>query len=142
MKHYIYYMPNGKIVKSSNQPPNGIIQDSFLCIETEDELDVSGVYVHNGEIKPLPTRPSFDYMFNYDTLVWEDIRTDEERVFAINLSRQQLLEQSDWTDTLSAQSRLGETKYLQWQIYRQALRDIPNQSGYPRDVVWPTKPEN
>lgn len=24
--------------------------------------------------------------------------------------------------------------------YRQALRDIPNQTGYPTSVVWPTKP--
>jgi hypothetical protein len=28
-----------------------------------------------------------------------------------------------------------------WADYRQALLDIPQQSGFPRDVVWPTKPE-
>ena len=25
--------------------------------------------------------------------------------------------------------------------YRQALRDVPNQSGWPNTVTWPTKPE-
>ena len=25
--------------------------------------------------------------------------------------------------------------------YRQALRDIPTQSGFPTDITWPTKPE-
>ena len=24
--------------------------------------------------------------------------------------------------------------------YRQALRDIPNQSGFPDDITWPNKP--
>ena len=27
-----------------------------------------------------------------------------------------------------------------WADYRQALLDIPEQSGFPHDVVWPTKP--
>jgi len=25
--------------------------------------------------------------------------------------------------------------------YRQALRDIPDQAGFPTDITWPTKPE-
>lgn len=24
--------------------------------------------------------------------------------------------------------------------YRQALRDVPEQEGFPTDIVWPTKP--
>jgi hypothetical protein len=28
-----------------------------------------------------------------------------------------------------------------WKIYRQALRDVPNQDGFPQNVIWPTKPE-
>lgn len=27
-----------------------------------------------------------------------------------------------------------------WADYRQALLDVPSQSGFPHDVVWPTKP--
>jgi len=27
-----------------------------------------------------------------------------------------------------------------WAIYRQALLDVPQQSGFPNDVVWPVKP--
>jgi len=26
-------------------------------------------------------------------------------------------------------------------VYRQALRDIPQQAGFPNSVTWPTKPE-
>ena len=28
-----------------------------------------------------------------------------------------------------------------WATYRQALRDITTQEGFPTDVVWPTEPE-
>jgi hypothetical protein len=141
MKNYIYYMPNGKIVKSSNQPPNEVIQDSLMVIEVDGEPSISNMYVDNGVLKDLPSRPSFDYTFNYETFVWEDIRSDDEKIFAIKILRLKLLEQSDWTDTTSAKNRLGDDVYLKWQQYRQALRDIPTQSGYPSNVVWPTKPE-
>jgi len=26
-------------------------------------------------------------------------------------------------------------------VYRQALRDVPQQSGFPGDIDWPAKPE-
>ena len=33
---------------------------------------------------------------------------------------------------------LSEEKQEQYRIYRQALRDIPEQEGFPFDVVFPT----
>ena len=45
---------------------------------------------------------------------------------------------------------LAETDYMAlsdvtmsdaWTAYRQALRDIPAQDGFPSSVTWPTKPE-
>lgn len=47
---------------------------------------------------------------------------------------------SDWTDTLSAKTRLGDDLYNRWQEYRQAIRDMPLQEGYPFKVVWPSPP--
>lgn len=29
----------------------------------------------------------------------------------------------------------------EWSTYRQALLDVPQQSGFPHDITWPTKPE-
>lgn len=46
-------------------------------------------------------------------------------------------------------SLIAETDYLalsdntmtsDMQSYRQALRDIPSQAGFPTNVTWPTKP--
>jgi hypothetical protein len=31
-------------------------------------------------------------------------------------------------------------KQVEWAAYRQALLDIPQQSSFPHNVVWPTKP--
>ena len=44
---------------------------------------------------------------------------------------------SDWTQMPDIST---ERKSL-WATYRQALRDVPLQSGFPWDVQWPTQPE-
>ena len=28
----------------------------------------------------------------------------------------------------------------EWKVYRQALRDVPQQAGFPENVVWPIAP--
>ena len=28
----------------------------------------------------------------------------------------------------------------EWKTYRQSLRDVPAQSGFPNTITWPTKP--
>lgn len=28
----------------------------------------------------------------------------------------------------------------EWRVYRQALRDVPQQSGFPSSVTWPSEP--
>lgn len=59
---------------------------------------------------------------------------------AIRRKRNGLLEQTDYTDTLSAKTRLGDTVYNEWQTYRQTLRDIPQIFTNTSIVVWPTAP--
>ena len=50
--------------------------------------------------------------------------------------RNRLLNQSDWTQVADA-----PVDKQAWAVYRQALRDITNQPGFPTEVTWPTKPE-
>jgi hypothetical protein len=54
--------------------------------------------------------------------------------------RNRLLAESDWTDLPSAQARLTDAQKEAWTAYRQALRDITNQPGFPASIQWPTKP--
>lgn len=53
----------------------------------------------------------------------------------VRLQRNVLLSESDWTQVADA-----PVDKAAWAIYRQALRDIPSQVGFPLDVVWPEKP--
>lgn len=50
--------------------------------------------------------------------------------------RDRLLSKSDWTQVADAPVN-KET----WAEYRQKLRDIPQQSGFPLEVDWPVRPE-
>jgi hypothetical protein len=49
------------------------------------------------------------------------------------------LQNSDWV-VLRAADR-GEPVPPEWLAYRQALRDITEQPGFPQDVVWPEPPD-
>lgn len=54
--------------------------------------------------------------------------------------RNQLLLESDWTDNAPAQARFSASEKTAWSKYRQALRDITEQTGFPWDPAWPVKP--
>ena len=54
--------------------------------------------------------------------------------FLIRSQRDSLLQQSD---VFALHDRITDA----WTTYRQALRDLPSQSGFPASVTWPTKPE-
>jgi hypothetical protein len=49
--------------------------------------------------------------------------------------RNKLLSASDWTQVIDA-----PVDQAAWATYRQALRDIPQQAGFPITIVWPVKP--
>ena len=53
----------------------------------------------------------------------------------VRQTRAVLLADSDWTQV--ADAPVDKTA---WATYRQALRDIPSQSGFPRSVTWPSTP--
>ena len=54
---------------------------------------------------------------------------------SIRRNRDNLLTETDWCATSDRTMSAEQT------AYRQALRDITAQAGFPNEVVWPTKPE-
>lgn len=56
----------------------------------------------------------------------------------VRTERNQKLKDSDWTQL--ADATLSPETIEAWAAYRQALRDIPAQAGFPFDVTYPTKP--
>lgn len=60
----------------------------------------------------------------------------------IRETRNELLEKTDWIIISSYEKGHDpQIVYPEWVSYRQALRDITLQDGFPHSVVWPVKPE-
>lgn len=52
--------------------------------------------------------------------------------------RDKLLAETDWTELLDAAVTAKSHKLIR--AYRQALRDVPQQDGFPHNITWPEKP--
>lgn len=69
---------------------------------------------------------------------------DEEQAKAVRAERGRKLAECDWV-TLKAVDASNDGLGLQlpqvWVVYRQALRDITSQAGFPWEVQWPAQPE-
>ena len=60
---------------------------------------------------------------------------DAEQAANVRRSRTEKLKDSDWTQI--ADSTADKTA---WATYRQALRDVPSQAGFPWTITWPESP--
>lgn len=65
--------------------------------------------------------------------------TAEEKAERIRSRRDALLKETDYL--LMADYPADSALLEQVKAYRQALRDLPEQSGFPDTVTYPTKPE-
>ncbi len=65
-------------------------------------------------------------------------RLDEEAAKSVRAQRDAQLAESDWMVIRSAET--GVALDSNWATYRQALRDITAQAGFPHSVTWPDKP--
>ena len=62
-------------------------------------------------------------------------RRDAEQAANVRNSRTEKLKDSDWTQIADSTADKAV-----WATYRQALRDITTQSGFPWTITWPTQP--
>jgi hypothetical protein len=60
----------------------------------------------------------------------------EEMKFIVRQKRNNMLRLSDWSQAEDVPRPIKTA----WQIYRQELRDIPLQNGFPNDVKFPVTP--
>ena len=112
--------------------------------------------VLNANIEEIEEEGNTKYLYNtfrlnmcYDENIEEEIsnsfdkylniaKNNEENELAAEIRKQRdvLLNNTDWTQMTD--SALNENQKERYRIYRQALRDIPEQENFPYDVVWPT----
>ena len=60
---------------------------------------------------------------------------DAEHAVVVRRDRDSKLKESDWTQL--ADSPVNKET---WATYRQSLRDVPSQEGFPWTITWPTEP--
>lgn len=68
----------------------------------------------------------------------------DSKAVAIRSERDRKLQETDWRiiyeTEKAAIDNLGVQYPVAWAEYRQALRDVPQQPGFPSNVVWPELP--
>lgn len=127
--YIIYNTSSGEILKvvrvlsedsASANTPSGY---SYL----EGSADISTQKISSGSI--VSKSSSEETAFNNEVL-----SKDAQK------KRYNLLLNSDYLQTVDVNLSLSDTARSNWQTYRQALRDITEQAGYPSTITWPTKP--
>lgn len=70
-----------------------------------------------------------------DMTAEEKQHVDETQAAVVRSLRNAKLQACDWTQLADA-----PTTNATWSTYRQSLRDVPSQSGFPWNVTWPSEP--
>lgn len=59
----------------------------------------------------------------------------DQKAGSARSERNQRLKNTDWTQVADSPVSSAD-----WAVYRQALRDLPSQAGFPDSITWPTEP--
>ena len=109
--------------------------------KTEDGKEAGISYNYDEYLLVMPDRDGLEKIVQDNTATWLAYAKQQEaekQAQVIRDKRDKLLSDTDWTQTddapLSSEDKESVRKY------RQALRDITAQSGFPQKIVWPDKP--
>ena len=112
----------------------------------QDPLDSTNWLIPAGCVETAPPTIADSQLAKWDGSKWvvEDILVAEpdpepEPVapeVSARSERDELLMTSDWTQV--DDSPVDKSA---WATYRQLLRDVPSQEGFPNTITWPVKPE-
>lgn len=61
-----------------------------------------------------------------------------DEIYAAEIARKYRNKLLDSSDKIMVSEKKNEA----WKIYRQALRDVPEQDGFPLIINWPIKPND
>lgn len=124
MKYALNLAEDGRLLSATYEQyadADAVLRDKLPTGETEREKDI-----HNWR--------DIDGEYVYDPLPVEPVLAAEARA-----KRDKLLDETDWTQTLDAP--ISAECREAFRVYRQALRDITEQEGFPETIEWPTAPE-
>lgn len=86
---------------------------------------------------PVFTDDRWTQTFTVRDMTAEEVTSrNEAQATQVRAERNDKLAATDWTQVVDA-----PVDQATWATYRQALRDITEQDGFPWSVQWPTQPE-
>lgn len=111
------------------------------AIELTDE-QAATLVDYNGFVNITRTDEGVVVMPNNEAWeAWKAEQPDPAEALAegARAQRDALLSACDWTQMVD--SPLSEEEKAAYQTYRQALRDVPQQEGFPETINWPEEPK-
>jgi hypothetical protein len=122
--------------------PSSGPSDSFLSENGWAKVNVFKPHDFRTQ-KLVPTTPYYEEPWVHTVAV--ENKTQDElnaetngKAEEVREQRNKLLASSDWTQL--SDSPLNSLQKADWLEYRNELRNIPEQQGFPWEVVWPTQP--
>jgi hypothetical protein len=117
---YLTYLDNGEPIAIFNFIP---VNKQYICLDDSfKDYEINSMIVDLTTLKLVPKQmidnPSLD-------------RLQKEN--EVKIKRSILLQQTDWTQL----EDIPENIKLPHKTYRQELRDLPLQEGFPDNIVWP-----
>jgi hypothetical protein len=106
-----------------------VVSTSFSDVEQDGMVEL---------LEPIGNAPSEWHKYHFESNQWVQNKPIEATETEIKSERKKLLTDSDWTQIPN--NPLTSEQQAAWATYRQQLRDVPQQSGYPFNVVWPVAP--
>jgi hypothetical protein len=83
----------------------------------------------------VPFTPEEEVEWAAKNAAW-DAGANDRQAEEVRVERNAKLTTCDWTQVADA-----PVDKAAWATYRQALRDVTQQSGFPWTITWPTQPE-
>ena len=108
-----------------------------ICMESDTEPEFYTRWVHTPADSPNNVA-SKDAFVRGVAIVLTDAEYDTVLAASARQKRDRLIAATDYLVT--PDYPIDPEKLAKVKTYRQALRDIPEQSGFPRSITWPEKP--
>lgn len=139
--NYYAFDADGNVVRSGTfqqETKHLYVDPRYTLVEGVADMNLD--YVEDGkllrytpaQLQECSNKPGAGWVWQVATKSWLDTRTPQDHIDATRTRRNALLTASDWTQLPDVPLATKDA----WAVYRQALRDITNQT----DPKWPTPP--
>lgn len=118
------YVENGVVKDRVVVSPHSVFHPAYADMFIEAPDEVTHWWTYDGTAFAAPAQPSQDEVV-------------AKKIADARAERNRLLSETDWTQAKDVPDSVS----TKWAAYRQALRDVPQQAGFPDNIQWPSKPE-